>query len=62
MADINYLKEKFLSDISQASDLEQLNEVKIAALGKKVQYPKSFPNLVRWMLMHEERQVKLLIL
>lgn len=35
MADINYLKEKFLSDISQASDLEQLNEIKIAALGKK---------------------------
>ena len=35
MADIDYLKEKFLSDISQASDLEQLNEIKIAALGKK---------------------------
>ena len=35
MADINFLKEKFLGDISQASDLEQLNEVKIAALGKK---------------------------
>ena len=34
MADIELLREKFLEDINQANDLNQLNAVKIQALGK----------------------------
>ena len=34
MADIELLREKFLEDINQASDIDQLNAVKIRALGK----------------------------
>ena len=35
MADIDYLREKFLKEIQAASDLAQLNEIKVFALGKK---------------------------
>ena len=35
MADIDHLRKKFLKDINAANDLAYLNEVKVAALGKK---------------------------
>ncbi|MBT5798727.1 MAG: phenylalanine--tRNA ligase subunit alpha, partial [Alphaproteobacteria bacterium] len=35
MADIDSLREKFLSDINQAENLDQLTSVKVDALGKK---------------------------
>ena len=35
MLDIDTLREKFLKNINMASDLDQLNAVRIDALGKK---------------------------
>ena len=36
MVDIDTLREKFLNEINLASDLDQLNAVRIDALGKKL--------------------------